>query len=193
MKYYFTTPIYYVNAAPHIGHTYTTIAADAIKRLKTMQGFERISPPAPTSTARRSSAPPRAPTNRPRSSRIRSRRVPPQWKDLGLQIDYFQRTTSPQHAKVVQDLFHRCLRTATSTRARTRANTASSTNSTSTTPSPATLVPIAAALPKRSPKRTITSAVGFQEQLLKLYEENPDFIQPETRRNEVIAFVKQAA
>jgi len=32
-KYYLTTPIYYVNAAPHIGHTYTTIAADAIKRL----------------------------------------------------------------------------------------------------------------------------------------------------------------
>ena len=31
-KYYLTTPIYYVNAAPHIGHTYTTIAADAIKR-----------------------------------------------------------------------------------------------------------------------------------------------------------------
>jgi len=33
MKYYLTTPIYYVNAAPHIGHTYTTIAADVIKRL----------------------------------------------------------------------------------------------------------------------------------------------------------------
>ena len=41
-KYYFTTPIYYVNAAPHIGHTYTTIAADAIKRLKRMQGFEPV-------------------------------------------------------------------------------------------------------------------------------------------------------
>ena len=38
-KYYLTTPIYYVNAAPHIGHTYTTIAADAIKRYKAMQGF----------------------------------------------------------------------------------------------------------------------------------------------------------
>ena len=41
-KYYLTTPIYYVNAAPHIGHTYTTIAADAIKRLKRMQGFEPV-------------------------------------------------------------------------------------------------------------------------------------------------------
>ena len=39
MKYYLTTPIYYVNAAPHIGHAYTTMAADTIKRLKTMQGY----------------------------------------------------------------------------------------------------------------------------------------------------------
>src|SRR5204863_3843339 len=42
MKYYLTTPIYYTNAAPHLGHTYTTIAADAIKRLKTMQGFDVV-------------------------------------------------------------------------------------------------------------------------------------------------------
>ena len=42
MKYYLTTPIYYVNAAPHIGHAYTTIAADAIKRLKTMQGYDVV-------------------------------------------------------------------------------------------------------------------------------------------------------
>ena len=39
-KYYLTTPIYYVNAAPHIGHAYTTIVADLIKRFKRMQGYE---------------------------------------------------------------------------------------------------------------------------------------------------------
>ena len=42
MKYYLTTPIYYVNAAPHIGHTYTTIAADVIRRFKRMQGYNAI-------------------------------------------------------------------------------------------------------------------------------------------------------
>ena len=42
MKYYLTTPIYYVNAAPHIGHAYTTIAADTIKRLKRMQGYDVV-------------------------------------------------------------------------------------------------------------------------------------------------------
>ena len=39
-KYFLTTPIYYVNAAPHIGHTYTTISADAYKRIKRMQGYD---------------------------------------------------------------------------------------------------------------------------------------------------------
>ncbi len=40
MKYYITTPIYYVNAAPHIGHAYTTIVADLLRRFKRMQGYE---------------------------------------------------------------------------------------------------------------------------------------------------------
>ena len=38
MKYYLTTPLYYVNAAPHIGHTYSTLAADTIKKLHTHEG-----------------------------------------------------------------------------------------------------------------------------------------------------------
>ena len=42
MKYYLTTPIYYVNAAPHIGHAYTTIVADTIKRMKRMQGYDVV-------------------------------------------------------------------------------------------------------------------------------------------------------
>ena len=42
MKYYLTTPIYYTNAAPHIGHAYTTIVADTIKRMKRMQGFDAV-------------------------------------------------------------------------------------------------------------------------------------------------------
>jgi methionyl-tRNA synthetase len=42
MKYYITTPIYYVNAAPHIGHAYTTMVADAVKRFKRMQGYDPV-------------------------------------------------------------------------------------------------------------------------------------------------------
>ena len=39
-KFYITTPIYYVNARPHIGHAYTTLVCDAIARRKRMLGYE---------------------------------------------------------------------------------------------------------------------------------------------------------
>ena len=42
MKYYLTTPLYYVNAAPHIGHTYSTMAAETIARFKRMQGYNAV-------------------------------------------------------------------------------------------------------------------------------------------------------
>ena len=42
VKYYLTTPLYYVNAAPHIGHTYTTMAAETIAQFKRMQGFDAV-------------------------------------------------------------------------------------------------------------------------------------------------------
>ncbi len=41
-KYYLTTPIYYVNAAPHIGHAYTTIAAETIARFRRLRGEDVI-------------------------------------------------------------------------------------------------------------------------------------------------------
>ena len=41
--YSFTTPIYYVNAAPHLGTAYTTIAADAVARYQRMNGYDAVS------------------------------------------------------------------------------------------------------------------------------------------------------
>ena len=44
MKYYITTPLYYVNAAPHIGHTYSTMAAETIARVRRMSSFGSTKP-----------------------------------------------------------------------------------------------------------------------------------------------------
>ena len=41
-KFYITTPIYYVNDVPHIGHAYTTIAADVSTRFKKLEGYENL-------------------------------------------------------------------------------------------------------------------------------------------------------
>ena len=133
MKYYLTTPIYYTNAAPHIGHAYTTIAADTICRFKEMQETTTSSsPPARTNMARRSSAPPPPPGKTPQEfTDIISVEFQRQWETLGLGIDRFQRTTSPQSRQggpgsvpalpAETDLF---------TRAVIRDSTASSTNCT---------------------------------------------------------------
>ena len=46
-KFYITTPIYYTNGLPHIGHTYTTVVADVIRRFKRMRGYEVVMPDLP--------------------------------------------------------------------------------------------------------------------------------------------------
>ena len=60
--YSFTTPIYYVNAAPHLGTAYTTIAADTVARYQRMNGYDVAFVTGMTSTARRwpTRPPPRA-------------------------------------------------------------------------------------------------------------------------------------
>ena len=50
-RFYVTTPIYYVNAEPHLGHAYTTIVGDALARWHRLLGDDVTSSPAPTSTA----------------------------------------------------------------------------------------------------------------------------------------------
>ena len=41
-KFYLTTPLYYVNARPHLGHTYTTIVADTVARYQRMRGYDVV-------------------------------------------------------------------------------------------------------------------------------------------------------
>ena len=100
MKYYLTTPIYYVNAAPHIGHAYSTFAADTIKRFKQHAGLRRrrAHDRLPTSTARRWSAPPKAIGKTPEeyATAHRPNEFVSQWQTLGIDVDHFIRTSDPQ-------------------------------------------------------------------------------------------------
>jgi methionyl-tRNA synthetase len=111
MKYYLTTPIYYVNAAPHIGHAYTTIVADTIKRLKRMQGYDVV---LTTGTDEHGQKIERAAKAVGKSEQefidVIANEFREQWKTLNLSIDHLQRTSSPSHAAAVQDLFRACLK-----------------------------------------------------------------------------------
>jgi methionyl-tRNA synthetase len=192
MKYYLTTPIYYVNAAPHIGHAYTTIVADLWKRLKRMEGYEPVLTTGSDEhgvnverSAQRAGKTPKVFCDAIAAEFER------QWKMLGLQIDHFQRTTNPQHARVVNDLFKRCRDNGYVYKGSYTGQYCIFDNLYVNDAKPGDPCPDCG-----RPTETITEEnfffklSAFQDKLLALYESNPEFIQPETRRNEVISFVK---
>src|SRR5262245_12214160 len=110
-QYYLTTPIYYTNAAPHIGHAYTTIAADVIRRLKQMQGYQVVLCSGTDEHGVNVERAAIAAGKTPREyTDLISEEFRSQWEILDLKIDRFQRTTAKSHARVVQDLFQRCVK-----------------------------------------------------------------------------------
>jgi len=192
-KYYLTTPIYYVNAAPHIGHAYTTIVADLIKRFQAMQGKHAVLTTGSDEhgvnverAAERAGKTPKDYTD------VIAAEFERQWQQLGLGIDHFQRTTSPQHARVVNDLFERCRANGYIYKGAYTGQYCIYDNLYVNDAKPGDPCPDCG-----RPTETITEEnfffklSAFGERLLELYEREPKFIQPETRRNEVMAFVKQ--
>jgi methionyl-tRNA synthetase len=192
-KYYLTTPIYYVNAAPHIGHAYTTIVADLIKRFKRQQGYEAVLTTGSDEhgvnverAAERSGKTPKEFCD------VISAEFQRQWQMLGLQIDYFQRTTDPKHALVVQDLFNRCRENGYIYKGSYTGQYCIFDNLYVNEAKPGDPCPDCG-----RPTETVTEEnfffklSGFTERLLELYDLQPDFIQPESRRNEVLSFVRQ--
>jgi methionyl-tRNA synthetase len=193
MKYYITTPIYYVNAAPHIGHAYTTIVADLLKRYKNMLGFHAV---LTTGSDEHGVNVERSAQRAGRSPQVFCDAIAAefarQWNVLGLQIDHFQRTTDPRHAAVVQDLFDRCRRNGYVYKGAYSGQYCIFDNLYVNDAKPGDPCPDCG-----RPTETITEEnfffklSAFTEKLLALYESQPDFIQPDTRRNEVLAFVRQ--
>jgi methionyl-tRNA synthetase len=192
-KYYLTTPIYYVNAAPHIGHAYTTIVADLIKRFKRMQGYEAVlttgSDEHGVNVERAAERNGKTPIE---FCDVISAEFRRQWQMLGLEIDHFQRTTDPKHARVVNDLFNRCRQNGYIYKGSYTGQYCIFDNLYVNEAKPGGPCPDCG-----RPTETVTEEnfffklSAFTDRLLALYESQPDFVQPETRRNEVLAFVRQ--
>ncbi|HLW48154.1 MAG TPA: methionine--tRNA ligase [bacterium] len=107
-SYYITTPIYYVNDVPHIGHAYTTIAADVAARFKRLAGYDVFFLTGTDEhgvniarVAERHHVSPQAWTDRIAGE------FQALWRRLHISNDDFIRTTEPRHAKVVQEIFTR--------------------------------------------------------------------------------------
>lgn len=106
--YYITTPIYYVNDVPHIGHAYTTIAADVAARFKRLAGYDVFFLTGTDEhgvniarVAERHQVSPQEWTNKIAGE------FQTLWRRLNISNDDFIRTTEPRHARVVQAVFTR--------------------------------------------------------------------------------------
>ena len=193
MKYYLTTPLYYVNAAPHIGHTYTTMAAETIARFKRMQGYDAVMFTGTDEHGQKVERAAQAAGKTPQDfTDTISAEFRKQWEKLNIRVDRTIRTTDPRHHKVVQWLFERCLENGYIYKGSYTGQYCVYDELYVNEAKPGDPCPECG-----RPTETVTEEnyffklSAFTEKLLELYETQPDFIQPETRRNEVISFVRQ--
>jgi methionyl-tRNA synthetase len=190
-RFYLTTPIYYVNARPHLGHAYSTIVCDAIARRKRALGIdtwfltgtdehgEKIE-----RSARLAGLTPKDFTDKI-SGEFRSL-----WDRLGLTYDDFIRTTEERHKRGVQKLF-------ATLRDRGFVYKGSYTGQYCVSDEAWVDVPPGAPCPDCgritetvSEENYFFKLSAFERKLLEFYEENPGFMQPESTRREVISFVR---
>lgn len=191
-QFYLTTPIYYVNAAPHIGHTYTTIAAEVIARLKRDEGYDVVLATGTDEHGQKIERAAKAVGKLPQEfTDVISGEFSKQWTELGLQIDRFKRTTDPAHHKKVQELFLRCQERGFVYKSSYTGAYCVSDELYANENKPGEPCPICGrVLEEVTEENYFFRLSAFQDRLLKLYEEQPNFVQPEIRRNEVLAFVK---
>jgi methionyl-tRNA synthetase len=193
-KYYLTTPIYYVNAAPHIGTAYCTFTADLIKRFKKQQGYKPVvlttgSDEHGQNVERAAKAIGKSPEEY--ATAIANEFVN-QWQALGISYDHFIRTSDPKHFEVVRDLFARCEKNGYIYKGSYTGQYCFHDELYVNDAKPGDPCPDCG-----RPTETVTEEnyffklSAFGDKLLRLYEENPGFIGPETRRNEIASFVKQ--
>ncbi|MFZ0689336.1 MAG: methionine--tRNA ligase [Acidobacteriaceae bacterium] len=190
-KFYLTTPIYYVNARPHIGHTYTTIVADAIARRKRSLGLDTWFL---TGTDEHGQKIERSAQQAHCTSQQFADRVSAEfrglWDRMGLTYDDFIRTSEPRHKQSVQKLFALL-------RDRGYIYKGSYTGQYCVFDELYVETPPGVPCPDCGrPTETVSEEnyffklSAFERRLLEYYHEHPEFIRPETRRNEVIAFVR---
>lgn len=191
--FYITTPIYYVNARPHLGHAYSTIVCDAIARRKRSQG---IATRFLTGTDEHGQKIERSAAKAGKSpaefAAIVSAEFRSLWDRMGLTYDDFIRTTEERHKRGVQKLFAEL---------RDRGFIYKGSYTGQYCVSDEAFVEVAPGAPCPDCGR-ITETISeenyffklsaFERKLLEHYEAHPEFIQPEARRNEVMSFVRGA-
>jgi methionyl-tRNA synthetase len=190
-KYYITTPIYYVNARPHIGHAYSTIVCDILARRNRLLGNDTWFL---TGTDEHGQKIERSAKAAGKSPQAFADEVSAQfralWDRMGLSYDQYIRTTDEAHKRGVRKLFQTL---------KDRGFIYKGSYSGQYCVFDELYVDTPPGFPCPDCGRPTETVVeenyffklsAFENALLKLYNENPDFIRPESSRKEVVSFVK---
>jgi methionyl-tRNA synthetase len=192
--FYITTPLYYVNASPHLGGTYTTLVADTIARYKRMMGFDVKLLSGTDEHGQKIERAARQQGVRPQELADRvAARYQDLWKLLGVEYDEFIRTTERRHDISVAELYTRAKANGYVYKGTYSGWYCVSDEAYAPESDPTTPVPCPdCGRPTEwfSEESYFFKLSEFQDRLLELYEKNPTFIRPESRRNEIISFVK---
>ena len=190
-KFYITTPIYYVNARPHLGHTYTTVAADTLARWKRMRGLDVYFLTGTDEHGQKieRSAAKAGKTPHEFAAGV-SNEFRALWDRMGLSYDDFIRTTEERHKLGVQALFQQ-LQDRGFIYKGTYSGQYCVSDELYVDGPPGTRCPDCGRLTETvSEENYFFKLSAFERKLLEHYEANPEFIRPEARRNEVMAFVR---
>jgi len=196
--FYITTPIYYVNDIPHIGHTYTTIIADVLNRFQKLSGNKVFFL---TGTDEHGQKVEKAATERGLKPIELADQVVERykdlWKDLNISYDFFIRTTEPFHEKGVQKIFRKLMEKGDIYKGIYKGWYCVSDENFL-----AEDVPLEKGEYKICPdcgKRAdvvsedcyFFKLSAYQKPLLDFYAKFPAFVRPPSRMNEVVSFVRQ--
>jgi methionyl-tRNA synthetase len=191
-KFYITTPIYYTNGLPHIGHTYTTVVCDTIRRYKRMRGYDVVMT---TGTDEHGVNVERAAKKAgvPESEFVANMAAAWRalWDELGIQADEFIRTTDLKHVRTVQWLFKLCKENGYVYKGHYTGQYCIYDNAFVNDAKAGDNCPDCG-----RPTETVTEEnhffklSAFQKPLLDFYRKNPEFIRPESRKSEIINFVE---
>ncbi|HEV2275949.1 MAG TPA: methionine--tRNA ligase [Acidobacteriaceae bacterium] len=190
-RFSITTPIYYVNARPHIGHAYSTLVTDAIARRKRSLGFETWFL---TGTDEHGQKIERSAKSAGRTPREFADEVSDEfrslWDRMGLRYDDFIRTTEPRHRKGVEKLFL-LLKERGFIYKGTYTGQYCVSDELYVDAPPGSPCPDCGRITETvSEENYFFKLSAFERKLLELYQQNPAFIRPDARRNEILSFVR---
>lgn len=195
-KFYITTPIYYVNDKPHLGHAYTTVAADVLARYYRQIGYKTFFLTGTDEHGQKIQKAAEEKGISPKELADKTHIVFKQlWENLNISYDRFIRTTDEDHKKAVQYIFQKCYENGDIYLSEYESYYCVGCEEFKTETEikdydykcPIHLKPCEIV----KEESYFFRLSKYTDKLLEFYEKNPDFISPDFRRNEVVAFVKQ--